>query len=74
LDAEDEAVGGYVETALEALGELQANIEKKRRMLEERDFYEVYRLAGGITLLATQQERVDRRMYYLLEESVDIGD
>lgn len=70
MSAEDE----YVQSALEAVGELQRNIDRKRRMLEQGDFYEVYRLAGGITLLAKEQEKLDRRMYYLLEEGADIGD
>ena len=72
-DGVDKAARAYVESALAALGELQKNIERKRRMLEQHDFYEVDRLAAGITLLAIQQERVDHRMFYLLEEGVDIG-
>ena len=65
--AEDE----YIDIALEAVGELQATIDRKRRMLEQRDYNEVYRLAGSITLLAQEQERIDREMYLLLGEDED---
>jgi hypothetical protein len=61
----------YIQTALEAMGELQATIDRKRRMLEQRDYNEVYRLAGIITILANQQEKLDRAMFLLLGRDED---
>ena len=61
--ADNEEIEFYVTKATEAGEAIKKVIDQKAGALAARDFHEVYRLAGIITLLVRDAEDIDRQMF-----------
>ena len=62
----EELVANYCELAAELADELANLITAKKQALEQRNFDEVYRVAGVMTYLCNKAERYDREIFLKL--------
>jgi hypothetical protein len=62
MGIEDE-VERYVQDAITVRDEIGIALSDKEQALRDRDFFEVYRLAGVITYLAQKSEEIDRKWF-----------